>query len=84
LKDDSELATIKAVPQAIIHWRLAVVREVVFTGFQLDLYVADERAFAYWYASQVIHEHLSVVDDLLHVVPEGTTLIDIDDVTLPT
>ena len=84
LKGDSKLTVIKAVPQAIIHWRLAVVREVVFMGFQLDLYAVDERAFAYWYASHVMHEHLSVIDSLLRVVPEGNNSIAVHDVIWPT
>ena len=52
-------------------WRLSVVREVILSGFQLELYCRDEKPFAYWYAADVIDAHLSCLDNLTSIVPEG-------------
>jgi len=52
------------IPNAALVWRLSTVREVVFSGFQLELYTAEEKPFAYWYASQVIEAHLSCLDNM--------------------
>ncbi|KDQ59783.1 hypothetical protein JAAARDRAFT_33351 [Jaapia argillacea MUCL 33604] len=66
--DDREVRIIKAVPKAILVWRLSIIREIVFSGFQQELYMADERASAYWYASRVLECQLNVLDDLLGFV----------------
>ncbi|CAK5263962.1 unnamed protein product [Mycena citricolor] len=55
-------------PKCVLLWRLSVVREVVLSGFQLELYTSEEKSFAYWYASQVLHAHLECLDELLSAV----------------
>ena len=52
-------------------WRLSVVREVILSGFQLELYSREEKSFAYWYAGEVIDAHLSCLDNLISIVQEG-------------
>ena len=52
-------------------WRLSIIEEVLLSGFQLELYVEDEKSFVYWELSQVIHEHLSILDSLERVIPKG-------------
>ena len=52
-------------------WRLSVVREVILSGFQLELYGREEKSFAYWYAVEVIDAHLSCLDNLISIVQEG-------------
>ncbi|KAF9064633.1 Mak10 subunit, NatC N-terminal acetyltransferase-domain-containing protein [Rhodocollybia butyracea] len=52
-------------PKAIVLWRLTSIREVILSGFQLELYHPMERPFAYWFASQVIDVHLGYLDVLL-------------------
>ena len=47
------------------------MREVILSGFQLELYGRDEMSFAYWYAVEVIDAHLSCLDNLTSLVPEG-------------
>ncbi|KAF8061759.1 Mak10 subunit, NatC N-terminal acetyltransferase-domain-containing protein [Lyophyllum atratum] len=61
------------LPKVALIWRLSAIREVVFSGFQLDLFSSEERPFAYWYAARVLEEHLSCLDDLLNVVPKDST-----------
>ncbi|KAJ3500829.1 hypothetical protein NLJ89_g9616 [Agrocybe chaxingu] len=58
------------LPDIALLWRLSVVREVVLSGFQLELYAEEERAFAYWYTVQVIDTHLKSLDHLVPVVLE--------------
>ncbi|KAJ7700787.1 Mak10 subunit, NatC N-terminal acetyltransferase-domain-containing protein [Mycena rosella] len=58
----------KHIPACALVWRLSVVREVVLSGFQLELYTSEEKPFAYWYASQVIEAHLACLDDMLLAV----------------
>ncbi|KAF8959765.1 Mak10 subunit, NatC N-terminal acetyltransferase-domain-containing protein [Flammula alnicola] len=60
------------LPVVALLWRLSIVREVVLSGFQLELYAKEERSFAYWYAVQVIDAHLNCLDNVLHVVQEGS------------
>ncbi|KAH0830164.1 hypothetical protein J3R83DRAFT_1513 [Lanmaoa asiatica] len=50
---------------AVLVQRLSVIREVIFSGAQLSLYSAEERVFAYWYASQVLELQLSCMDELI-------------------
>jgi len=59
------------LPDIALLWRLPIVREVVLSGFQLDLYSEDERAFAYWYSVRIMEEHLDCLDNLLLGVSEG-------------
>ncbi|KAA1475811.1 Mak10-domain-containing protein [Dentipellis sp. KUC8613] len=62
--DDDEIAMLSAVPKAALIWRLSTIREVVFSGFQIELYIADERPFAYWYAAQVMSKHISLLEEV--------------------
>jgi len=52
-------------------WRLSIIREVLLSGFQLELYVEDEKSFVYWELSQVVHEHLATLNALEPVIPKG-------------
>ncbi|KAJ7348862.1 Mak10 subunit, NatC N-terminal acetyltransferase-domain-containing protein [Mycena albidolilacea] len=58
----------KQLPACALVWRLSVIREVVLSGFQLELYTSEEKPFAYWYASQVMDAHLACLDDMLLAV----------------
>jgi hypothetical protein len=44
---------------------------IIFSGFQLELYAPHERTFAYWYLTQVIETHLGCIEDVLAVLPPG-------------
>jgi hypothetical protein len=61
----------KHIPACALVWRISVIREVVLSGFQLELYTSEEKPFAYWYASQVMEAHLACLDDMLPAVPPG-------------
>ncbi|KAF5387015.1 hypothetical protein D9615_002044 [Tricholomella constricta] len=61
------------LPNVALIWRLSAIREVIFSAFQLELYSLEERPFAYWYAAQVLEEHLSCLDNLLDVVPKDSS-----------
>ncbi|KAH9483568.1 N-alpha-acetyltransferase 35, NatC auxiliary subunit [Psilocybe cubensis] len=62
------------LPDAALLWRLSDIREIVFSGFQMELYAKEEKSFAYWYAAQVIDKHLACLDDLLPVVDDGSSV----------
>lgn len=62
---------IDALSDAVLLWRLSIIREVLLSGFQLELYVEDEKSFVYWELSRVAHEHLSTLSALEPVVPKG-------------
>jgi len=55
----------------VLLWRLSIIREVLLSGFQLELYAEDEKSFVYWELSQVNHEHLATLDALEPVIPKG-------------
>jgi len=59
------------MPKAVLLWRLSIIEEVLLSGFHLELYVEYEKPFVYWEMSQVIHEHLSVLDSLEKAIPKG-------------
>ncbi|KAI0062099.1 Mak10-domain-containing protein [Artomyces pyxidatus] len=67
--DVADSALVLAIPRAVLLWQLSIVREVVLSGFAMELYVPHERPFAYWYASQVMKEQLSVLEQLESVIP---------------
>ena len=60
------------LPNVALLWRLSIVREVVLSGFQLELYAQEERSFAYWYAAQVMEAHLQCLDSLLPMAQAGS------------
>lgn len=62
---------IARLPDVALLWRLSVVREVILSGFQLELYSREEKSFAYWYAVEVIDAHLSCLDNLISIVQDG-------------
>ncbi|KIM61115.1 hypothetical protein SCLCIDRAFT_16178 [Scleroderma citrinum Foug A] len=49
----------------VLLYRYENIREVILSGFQLSLYAADERPFAYWYLSQVLEQHLACFDQVI-------------------
>lgn len=51
-----------------------MVRDIVLSGFQLELYTDEEKTFAYWYSVRIIDEHLRRLDNLLDVAPDGLYL----------
>ena len=62
---------LKCLPLAILHWRICVVRDLILSGFELELYAVDEHPFAYWYLSQILVVHESTLRDLLDLVTDG-------------
>ena len=58
------------MPLAILHWRALIIRDIILSGFELDLYTDEERVFAYWYLSKALGVHESNVRELLGIVPE--------------
>ncbi|KIM87338.1 hypothetical protein PILCRDRAFT_63658, partial [Piloderma croceum F 1598] len=70
---DGTLDFISRVSDAALLWRLTIVREVLLSGFQLELYTMEEKAFAYWYVTQVIEEHLCCLDDWIPAVSKEST-----------
>lgn len=63
------------VPDGALLWRLTALREIILFGFQLDLYALEERAFAYWYAIQVIEAHVSCLDNWIPAVSRGKSFL---------
>lgn len=63
--------TVDVLPNLALHGRLSVTREVVLSGFQLDMYTAEEKAMAYWYVGQVLAVHVECLASLLSAVLRG-------------
>ncbi|KAI0263774.1 Mak10 subunit, NatC N-terminal acetyltransferase-domain-containing protein [Gloeopeniophorella convolvens] len=66
---DEDRSLIDAMCEAVLVWRLSTIRELLLSGFQLELYLKDELSFVYWYLSQVTQEHLSILSILDSIVP---------------
>jgi hypothetical protein len=62
------------LPSVALLWRLSIIREIVLSGFQLELYAEEERSFAYWYAAQVMEAHLQCLDNLLPTAQAGSEI----------
>lgn len=71
LQDSKEANICQSIPLAILHWRIGAIRDIILSGFELDLYSVDERAFCYWYLSQVLFTHDRVIRQLMELVPRG-------------
>lgn len=52
-------------------WQIAVAREIVLSGFQQELYTAEERPVAYWYAAEILKNHLALLETVRKAIPEG-------------
>ncbi|KAG8968024.1 hypothetical protein FRC03_008889 [Tulasnella sp. 419] len=53
------------LPLAILHIRLSIVIELMFSGFELDLYTPSEFAFTYWYLSSILGTQVKAISALL-------------------
>ena len=65
---------LKAVPLAAKLWRLTACREVILSGFHQELYAPMERPIAYWRLSCVLDVHLGCIEELLPIVPLGSSI----------
>ena len=59
------------LPDIALLWRFTIIREIVLSGFQLELYHGEEIPFAYWYSAKVIDEHLKCLDNISSTVLHG-------------
>lgn len=67
----AESNLLSGVPRAILLWRLSAIQEIVFSGFQLQLYAPEERNLAYWYLTQLFELELECYDALLPSIPQS-------------
>ncbi|KAF9009616.1 Mak10 subunit, NatC N-terminal acetyltransferase-domain-containing protein [Cyathus striatus] len=72
LKDLPNQNILAQLSSIALLWRLSCIREIVFSGLQLELYSSEEKAFVYWYAIRVIEAQLECFDNLLLVIPEDS------------
>lgn len=63
--------TAKDVSLVILHWRACMIRDIILSGFELELYSSDERPFAYWYLQNVLFVQEGALQELLKSVPQG-------------
>jgi len=70
--NEKDRSFLGALTNVMLLWRLSIMREVLLSGFRLELYVDDEKSFVYWELSQVIHEHLATFNALEPVIPKDT------------
>ncbi|GBE82822.1 Mak10-domain-containing protein [Sparassis crispa] len=68
--NDEDVKLISRITQAALLRRLAASREIILSGFQQELYAADERSIAYWYLAKTIDVHLTCLDDLLQTISQ--------------
>lgn len=59
------------LPDLALHGQLTATREVVLSGFQLDLYGAEEKPLAYWYAGQALSLHVDCLERMIKIVERG-------------
>jgi hypothetical protein len=66
-----DMPNTEMLPRLAEHAFLAAAREVVLSGFTLELYSANERPAAYWYAAKVMSADCEVLDALIPAVVDG-------------
>ncbi|KAF8835779.1 hypothetical protein BDN67DRAFT_974919 [Paxillus ammoniavirescens] len=71
LEPSNDLDLLARLRAVVLMYRLSVIREVIYSGFQISLYSAEERVFAYWYAAQVLELQLSCMDEIMSGMPES-------------
>ena len=54
----------KSLPEVVNAWKLGAAREIIFSGFQQDLYTPYERPFAYWLLSHIMDMHIHSLEVL--------------------
>lgn len=67
---DNVAYVLTCIPPAILHWRALIIRDVILAGFELQLYQAEERVFAYWYLAKCLDSHAGVIRELMDVIFE--------------
>ncbi|KAI0034972.1 Mak10 subunit, NatC N-terminal acetyltransferase-domain-containing protein [Vararia minispora EC-137] len=70
--DQNELVYLRNVPRVALMWRLECLREIVFSGFKLELYAPSERPFAYWYLCRILSDHLFILDTIDPMISSGS------------
>ena len=70
-QDEAETQLAQSVPLAILHFRLIVIRDIILTGFELELYSYDERPFAYWYLAKICDGQTRVSRKLAEIAPSS-------------
>lgn len=66
---------LSAIPNAVLLWRLQSIREIVFSGFQLELYAPEERTLAYWYLARLFELELECCEKLEEGMSRRTCLL---------
>ncbi|KAI0317487.1 Mak10 subunit, NatC N-terminal acetyltransferase-domain-containing protein [Amylostereum chailletii] len=72
ITDEAQLLLLKNIPTALRLWRLSTLREMVLSGFTLQLYAPYERPFAYWYTHEVLSKHIALFDEIAPTFPPAT------------
>lgn len=65
---------LRQLPKLALVWSLPSMREVVLSGFQLELYSREEKPVAYWFTAEIIDAQLACYDELILVIPKGSLL----------
>jgi len=64
----------RRIPLVVSHLRLAQIIEIIFSGFEIDLYLPNEKPFLYWYLLQSVLPHANnVLCDLSEMMKEDGT-----------
>lgn len=75
IKNTATAMILSAITLAAQLGRLSACREVIISGFQQELYAPEEKPIAYWYLSRVLDAHMNCIENLLPLVPPGTTSV---------
>jgi hypothetical protein len=74
-QDEQYIEHMRNIPMIALTWRLHCLREIVLSGFKLELYAQYEKSFAYWYLCRIISDHLAILDKIEPVMPPGVCLL---------
>lgn len=63
------------IPAVVLHFRIDQMSEIIFAGFEAELYSREEMPFLYWYLSRILLEkQLSVLDALAKELPSESQI----------
>lgn len=73
-QDTEHQAVATAIPYVLLLRQLQTALDIIFSGFQQDLYAHDERPVAYWQIVQIVEMYLDIVEEVKLVIPPGESL----------
>lgn len=66
----------RRIPAVVLNLRIDQMSEILFAGFEAELYSREEMVFLYWYLSRILlAKQLDVLDGLAKLLPVASPVL---------